>query len=208
MQKCHYHFIGIGGIGMGALALLVLDQGCRVTGSDARDSAMTAQLRDKGVQVTIGHSRQSLPRADFVVYSSAIKEDNEELARAREQGIPLLRRAELLARLMEGAVTVTVAGAHGKTTTSSMIATLLDSAGLNPSVAVGGIIKARGSNAMLGEGRYFVAEVDESDGTFLLFHPRYSVITNIDFEHLDHYQNWTISFRRTGRLLKIRRLKA
>jgi len=175
---------------MGALALLVLDQGCQVTGSDVKDSAMVQQLKSKGAVVTIGHSREALPAADVVVYSSAIKPDNEELAQARDKGIPILKRAQLLAQLMEDSIALTVAGAHGKTTTSAMIATMLSTAGLKPTVAVGGIINAQGSNAVLGEGRYFVAEVDESDGTFLLFAPKFSVITNIDFEHLDYYKTW------------------
>ena len=189
MQQ-HYHFIGIGGIGMGALASLLLSRGEKVSGSDIKDSPLLRALVQRGAVVHLGHAAGQVGQADRVVYSSAIKENNPEIVSARASGIPLLKRAELLAELMEGAVGITVAGAHGKTTTSSMIAHMLLTAGLKPTVAVGGVIRGLDVNAVLGTGRYFVAELDESDGSFLLFHPKISVVTNIDFEHVDYYQTW------------------
>ena len=186
----HYHFIGIGGIGMGALASLLLDRGERVSGSDLRDNAMTQSLQAKGATVFQGHASQQISGADYVVYSSAIKDGNPELEEAKVQGIPIMQRAQLLAELMQSYTGVTVAGAHGKTTTTSLISDMLTKAGLKPTTAVGGIINELSSNAALGQGDLFVAEVDESDGSFLNFSPHYSVITNIDNEHLDHYGNY------------------
>jgi UDP-N-acetylmuramate--alanine ligase len=189
-MKGHYHFIGIGGIGMGALAVLLLRQGHRVTGSDIRENPIVLNLRKEGAAVHIGHHPGNVGTADFVVFSSAIKKDNPELAEAKRLAIPILQRAQLLASLMQGHAGITVAGAHGKTTTTSMISSLLTEAGLHPTTAVGGLINGASSNARLGAGEYFVAEVDESDGSFLYFAPRYSVITNIDFEHVDYFHNW------------------
>lgn len=190
-MKQHYHFVGIGGIGMGALASLLLAKGHKVSGSDIKENQLTARLRERGARVAIGHAAENAAGADVVIYSSAIAQDNPELAYARKHRIPVLKRARLLAELVEGQQTITVAGAHGKTTTASMIAHVLTDAGLRPTSAVGGIVNGAFSNAALGGGRYFVAEVDESDGSFLYFSPQYSVITNIDFEHLDYYHNWT-----------------
>jgi len=186
----HYHFIGIGGIGVGTLASLMIDKGHQVSGSDLKDSAMTAMLREKGAIVMIGHQAQNVQDADYVVYSSAVAAENPELKTARDRRIPVLRRAELLAQIMDNHVGITVAGAHGKTTTTSMVSHLLLDAGLNPTTAVGGILNGQSYNANLGGGTYFVAEVDESDGSFLYFNPQYSIITNIDFEHLDYYHTW------------------
>ena len=183
----HYHFIGIGGIGMGALAMLLLDKGFRVTGSDAKQNAMTAKLTERGASVFEGHASAHIEGADVVVYSSAIKADNAELSAAREAGLSVYRRADLLAELMRGYTGITVAGAHGKTTTTSMLLSVLTAAGLNPTTAVGGVVKGLDTNAQTGTGAYFLAEVDESDGSFLGFTPTYSIITNIDREHLDHY---------------------
>lgn len=190
MRPKSYFFIGIGGIGMGALAALLLDKNFFVSGADLYENQVTHQLRQRGAKIHIGHRRENLVAADFVVISSAIPTDNPELQVARELGIPILLRARLLAQLMEGHEAITIAGAHGKTTTSSMIAHMLKEADFKPTTSVGGIVIG-GSHAGIGEGKYFVAEVDESDGTFLYFHPTYSVITNMDREHLDHYKDWS-----------------
>ena len=184
-----YHFIGIGGIGMGTLASLLLSKGCEVSGSDIRENSMTVQLQKEGAHIFLGHNTANIQDADCVVYSSAISFNNPEMLISKKKNIPVISRAQLLVNLMEGLDGVTVSGAHGKTTTSAMIAELLIKAQLSPSVAVGGIM-AGSNNAVLGTGRYFVAELDESDGSFLNFQPKYSVITNIDFEHIDYYQNW------------------
>ncbi|MFA5262144.1 MAG: UDP-N-acetylmuramate--L-alanine ligase [Candidatus Omnitrophota bacterium] len=189
MQQ-HYHFIGIGGIGMGALASLLLSRGETVSGSDMKDGPMIHALVQHGAVVHLGHDAGHVGLADKVVYSSAIKDNNPEIMSARAAGIPLMKRAELLAELMDGATGVTVAGAHGKTTTSSMIAHMLLTVGWKPTVAVGGVIRGLDVNAVLGSGQYFVAELDESDGSFPLFHPKIPVVTNIDFEHVDYYQTW------------------
>jgi UDP-N-acetylmuramate--alanine ligase len=187
----HYHFIGIGGMGMGPLASLSLDAGHDVSGSDLKESAITRQLRDRGARIEIGHSAGHLGNPDYVIYSSAVTSDNPEMAAAQSKNIPLLRRAQLLSELAETKTSITVAGAHGKTTTTAMIAYLLVKAGLKPTTLIGGVLNGRQAyNANLGQGPYLVTEVDESDGSFLYFHPRYSVITNIDFEHVDYYQNW------------------
>jgi len=188
-MKEHYHFIGIGGSGMGPLALLMVAKGYRVSGSDLKENVLTKQLREKGANIFIGHDADHVEGAHVVVYSSAILEDNPERGEAKRRHVPILRRAELLAQLMNEQIGVAVAGAHGKTTTTSMISHLFVQAGLNPSTSVGGIVNgAYGSS--LGDGRYFVAEMDESDGSFWYFYPQYGVVTNIDFEHVDFYQNW------------------
>ncbi|MBZ0166121.1 MAG: UDP-N-acetylmuramate--L-alanine ligase, partial [Candidatus Omnitrophica bacterium] len=186
----HYHLIGIGGIGMGTIASLLLDKGYRVSGSDVRENATVNNLMKKGAAITIGHNSENIVDADVVVYSSAIKDANCELAAAHRRGMPVLQRAQVLVELMREHTAITVAGAHGKTTTTSMIGQMLALAGLEPTTAIGGIVKEGGSNASLGKGQYFVAEVDESDGSFLYFSPDYSIINNMDLEHLDYYQNW------------------
>ncbi len=175
---------------MGTLASLILDKGYKVSGSDLKDSALSLNLRKKGAEVFLGHAAENVEHADYVIYSSAINMENPELVQARAKKIPILKRAELLAQIMDNHVGITVAGAHGKTTTTSMVSHLLLDAGLKPTTAVGGIINGASYNANLGEGKYFVAEVDESDGSFLYFNPQYSIITNIDFEHLDYYHSW------------------
>jgi len=185
-----YHFIGIGGIGMGTLASLMLDKGCEVSGSDVKESPMTHSLKARGARIFIGHDAGNVGEAEFVVYSSAITKDNPELQTAFQKNIKILKRAELLAQIMENHAGITIGGAHGKTTTTSMVSNLLGDGGLNPTTAVGGIINGSAYSAKLGGGKYFVAEVDESDGSFLFFSPRYSIITNIDFEHLDYYLTW------------------
>ncbi len=185
-----YHFIGIGGIGMSALASLLLDKGYQVSGSDLRANQVTERLKKRGANISLGHSPKNVKNVDFVVYSSAIEEDNPEFLKAKKKNIPVMQRAQLLAELMNGHTAITIAGAHGKTTTSSMIAHMLVKANFNPTTAVGGIVHGASSHAQLGGGQYFVTEVDESDGSFLYFSPQYSVITNIDFEHVDYYKNW------------------
>lgn len=186
----HYHFIGIGGVGMGTLAALVLARGDTVSGSDVKENAMTKSLREKGASVFIGHEAAQVGRADVVVYSSAVPPENPEREAAEKKGIPVLQRARLLSELMAKQFGVTVVGAHGKTTTSAMTANLLIQAGLNPTTAIGGVINGTTYHAHLGDSRYFVAELDESDGSFLFFKPRISVITNLDFEHVDYYHTW------------------
>lgn len=187
----HYHLIGIGGIGMGALASLLLDKGHKVSGSDVKENELTNHLKKKGAKIFNAHHVENIKGADYVVYSSAIRVTNPEMIEAVSAHIPVLKRAELLAELVNQETGITVAGAHGKTTTTSMVSHMLLQAGLKPTTAVGGIINsATAYNATLGTGKYFVAEADESDGTFLYFKPMYSIITNIDFEHVDFYKNW------------------
>ena len=188
----HYHLIGIGGIGMGTLASLLLDQGHTVSGSDLKDNEMTPGLRKRGAIIHIGHQISNIGKnVNYVVYSSAIRVNNPELIESESRNIPVLRRAEVLAQLVNQQTGITIAGAHGKTTTTSMVSSLLINAGLKPTTAIGGIINGQAAyNANLGAGKYFVAEVDESDGTFLYFNPHYSIITNMDFEHVDFYKNW------------------
>lgn len=189
-MKHYYHLIGIGGIGMGTLASLLLAKGHKVSGSDLKESEMTNTLRKEGATIMIGHHTANIQKPDFVVYSSAVRMTNPEMIETVSRNIPALKRAQVLAQLVNAQQGITVAGAHGKTTTSSMIAGLLTEGKLEPTVAVGGIVKGTGASANLGDGKYFVAEVDESDGTFLYFQPQISVITNIDFEHVDFYKDW------------------
>ena len=184
------HFIGIGGIGMSGIAELLLNLGYEVQGSDASDSANVMRLRDKGAHIVIGHDPAHLGRAAVVVVSTAINRDNPELAAARERRIPVVRRAEMLAELMRLKQCVAIAGTHGKTTTTSLVATLLEAGGMDPTVINGGIINAYGTNARLGAGDWMVVEADESDGTFLKLPADVAIITNIDPEHLDHFKTF------------------
>ncbi|HEX5259439.1 MAG TPA: UDP-N-acetylmuramate--L-alanine ligase [Sphingomicrobium sp.] len=181
------HFVGIGGIGMSGIAEVMHQLGYKVQGSDAADSYVVEKLRKSGIPVTIGHSADNLGDAAVVVCSTAIRENNPEVQSAAERRLPRVRRAEMLAELMRMQKTVTVAGTHGKTTTTSMIAALLDSGGLDPTVINGGIINRYGSNARLGRSEWWVIEADESDGSFLRLDGTIAVVTNIDPEHLDHY---------------------
>ncbi|MFA5150138.1 MAG: UDP-N-acetylmuramate--L-alanine ligase [Candidatus Omnitrophota bacterium] len=189
-MKKHYHLIGIGGIGMSGIAQLLLACGCKVSGSDLKENRITASLKESGAQVFLGHNAGNIRGVDAVVYSSAIKEDNPELIEARKQSLPLVVRAQALAELMQDKTVITVSGSHGKTTTTSLVAYLLLEAGLFPTVAVGGILKNIDTNACLGDGKFFVAEADESDGSFLYYKPKYSIVTNIDREHLDYYKSF------------------
>jgi len=186
----HTHLIGIGGIGMSGIAQLLLRRGIKVSGSDLKESNLTGELTQLGAQVFIGHNPLNIKGADLVVYSSAIKEDNPEIMEAKRQGIPLIKRAQALALLMKDKTVITVTGSHGKTTTTSLVSCLLLEAGLLPTVAIGGILRNIDNNAYLGDSEFFVAEADESDGSFLYYQPKYSIITNIDHEHLDYYKEF------------------
>ncbi|HEY8086592.1 MAG TPA: UDP-N-acetylmuramate--L-alanine ligase [Polyangiaceae bacterium] len=183
----HVHFVGIGGIGMSGLAEILRTLDFDVSGSDIKPNENTRRLEGLGVRVFFGHSADNVAGADVVVYSSAIDPKNPEIARARAREVPIIPRAEMLAELMRVRYAITIAGSHGKTTTTSMVATVLRAAGLDPTVVVGGKVNALGTNARLGEGDLFVAEADESDGSFLKLTPTIAVVTNIDAEHLDHY---------------------
>src|SRR6476620_4301020 len=184
------HFVGIGGIGMSGIAEVLINLGYELQGSDASDSANVKRLRDKGAKVAIGHSADNLGKAAVVVVSTAIRRDNPELMGARERRIPVVRRAEMLAELMRLKQCIAIAGTHGKTTTTSLVATLLDAGGFDPTVINGGIINAYGTNARLGAGEWMVVEADESDGTFLKLPADVAIVTNIDPEHLDHFQTF------------------
>jgi UDP-N-acetylmuramate--alanine ligase len=184
------HFVGIGGIGMSGIAEVLVNLGYAVQGSDQTESANVKRLRDKGVKIAIGHAADNLAGAGVVVVSSAIKRDNAELAAARALRLPVVRRAEMLAELMRLKSCIAIAGTHGKTTTTSMVAALLEAGGFDPTVINGGIINAYGTNARLGTGEWMVVEADESDGTFLKLPADVAVITNIDPEHLDHFETF------------------
>ena len=181
------HFIGIGGIGMSGIAEVMKDLGYHVQGSDAAESANVKRLRDLGIPVAIGQRPENLGDAQVVVYSTAVKPDNPEFAAARAAGLPIVRRAEMLAELMRLKRCVAIAGTHGKTTTTTMVAALLDAGGLDPTVVNGGIVNAYGTNARLGGGEWMVVEADESDGTFLKLPATVAIVTNVDPEHLDFY---------------------
>ncbi len=184
------HFVGIGGIGMSGIADVLVNLGYTVTGSDVSENANVKRLREKGVKVGIGHKAENLDGADVVVVSSAIKRDNPELVAARAKRLPVVRRAEMLAELMRLKSCVAIAGTHGKTTTTSMVASLLDAGGFDPTVINGGIINAYGTNARLGTGDWMVVEADESDGTFLKLPADVAIVTNVDAEHLDHFKTF------------------
>ena len=184
------HFVGIGGIGMSGIAEVLANLGYKVQGSDASEGANIARLRDKGIKVFVGHAAENLGQAEVMVVSTAIRRDNPELMAAREKRIPVVRRAEMLAELMRLKTCVAIAGTHGKTTTTSLVATLLDAGGFDPTVINGGIINAYGTNARLGEGDWMVVEADESDGTFLKLPADVAIVTNIDPEHLDHFKTF------------------
>lgn len=186
----YYHFIGIGGIGMSGIAYLLLKDGFRVSGSDLKENRITDELKSLGARIFIGHSAKNIDVQNLVVYSSAISEDNCELVQAKILNLPLIKRAQALARLMQGKTAITVAGSHGKTTTTSLVSYMLLEAGFSPTAAIGGILNNINANACLGTGEFFVAEADESDGSFLSYSPKYSIITNIDREHLDYYRNF------------------
>jgi UDP-N-acetylmuramate--alanine ligase len=184
------HFVGIGGIGMSGIAEVLCNLGYTVQGSDASEGANVSRLREKGINVTVGHKADNVNGADVLVVSTAIKRDNPELMAARAQRIPVVRRAEMLAELMRLKSCVAIAGTHGKTTTTSMVAALLDAGDFDPTVINGGIINAYGTNARLGAGEWMVVEADESDGTFLKLPTDVAIVTNVDPEHLDHFKTF------------------
>jgi UDP-N-acetylmuramate--alanine ligase len=184
------HFIGIGGIGMSGIAEVLLNLGYAVQGSDASDSANVKRLREKGARISVGHAASALGEAAVVVVSTAIQRDNPELVAARARRLPIVRRAEMLAELMRLKRCVAIGGTHGKTTTTSLVAALVDAGGFDPTVINGGIINAYGTNARLGAGEWMIVEADESDGTFLKLPADVAVVTNIDPEHLDHFKTF------------------
>ena len=190
------HFVGIGGSGMSGIAEVVANLGYSVSGSDLVESDATRNLSGLGVKIHTGHSAGNIGAADVLVVSSAVADDNPEVIAAREQRIPVVPRAEMLAELMRFRQGIAVAGTHGKTTTTSLAASLLAEAGLDPTFVIGGLVNSFGSHARLGQGDYLLAEADESDASFLLLQPVIAVITNIDRDHLDAYQNSFTNLRR------------
>ncbi|MCA1765170.1 MAG: UDP-N-acetylmuramate--L-alanine ligase [Desulfobulbaceae bacterium] len=186
----HIHFVGIGGVGMSGIAEVLLNLGYGVSGSDLRESATTRRLEAKGGKISLGHRAEAVEGAGVVVTSTAVKADNPEVLAAHEHHIPVIPRAEMLAELMRlKKFGIAIAGSHGKTSTTSMVGCLLGHAGLDPTVIIGGMVNAFGTNAKLGEGEFMVAEADESDGSFLRLSPVVEVVTNIDLEHLDYYRD-------------------
>lgn len=183
------HFVGIGGSGMCGIAEVLHNQGYQVSGSDIKESAVTDRLRHAGIEVFIGHDSQNISNTDVVVVSSAIDRSNPEIQAALKARLPVVRRADMLGELMRYRHSIAVAGAHGKTTTTSLLTTMLDEAGLDPTYVIGGKLNATGKNASLGQSRYLVAEADESDASFLSLHPMAAIVTNIDQDHMETYEN-------------------
>ncbi|MDI6906491.1 MAG: UDP-N-acetylmuramate--L-alanine ligase [Thermoanaerobacterales bacterium] len=182
------HFVGIGGVGMSAIARVLLDFGTKVSGSDLKKSPTTDRLQALGARVYYGHAPENLGEAELVVISAAVRPDNPEVVAARRRGLPVVPRAEMLARLMRRQRGIAIAGAHGKTTTTAMVAHLLLRTGFDPTILIGGDSRDLGENARTGRGEYLVAEADESDGSFLLLNPEIIVVTNVENDHLDYYQ--------------------
>jgi UDP-N-acetylmuramate--alanine ligase len=185
----HIHFVGIGGIGMSGIAELLINLGYTVSGSDLKLSPITQRLADKGAVIFKGHGKKQVAGADVLVTSTAISSENPEVVRAKEMGIPIIPRAEMLAELMRIKYAIAVSGAHGKTSTTAMIAQILNTAGLDPTVIIGGLLMGLDTNALHGQGDFIVAEADESDGSFLKYAPAIAAVTNIDLEHLDFYKD-------------------
>ncbi|MDB5539116.1 MAG: murC, partial [Devosia sp.] len=185
------HFVGIGGIGMSGIAEILHNQGYKVRGSDSAENPNVQRLRKMGIEVEIGQKAENLKDAAVVVISSAIKKGNPELAAARSRGLPVVRRAEMLAEIMRFKNAIAIGGTHGKTTTTTMVAALLDAGNMDPTVINGGIINAYGTNARLGDGEWMVVEADESDGTFVKLPADVAIVTNIDPEHLDYYVDFS-----------------
>jgi UDP-N-acetylmuramate--alanine ligase len=184
----HIHFVGIGGIGMSGIAEVLFNLGYHISGSDVKETEVTRRLRSLGCEISYGHRKENLKEADVVVISSAVRQGNPEVEAAEERLVPVIPRAEMLAELMRMKVGIAIAGTHGKTTTTSLISTVLAAGGLDPTVVIGGRLNSIGSNARLGQGEFLVAEADESDGSFLKLMPTIAVVTNIDPEHLDYYK--------------------
>jgi UDP-N-acetylmuramate--alanine ligase len=189
LAKLKIHFIGVGGAGMSGIARIMLAKGFSISGSDKSESAMLTSLKALGAEIFIGHAPQNLGDAQMVIISSAINESNAELLAAKAKGLPIIARATALAWLMSESTSVAIAGTHGKTTTTAMLTVALQSAGLDPSFAIGGTINTAGTNAHSGTGTIFVAEADESDGSFLAYKPTGAIITNIELDHVDHFPN-------------------
>ena len=189
LAKLKIHFIGIGGAGMSGIARIMLAKGFSISGSDKNDSSLLTSLKALGAVIFIGHDAQNLGQAELVIVSSAIAEGNPELAAAKAKNIPVVQRANALAWLMSESTSIAVAGTHGKTTTTAMLTVALQSAGLDPSFAIGGTINTAGTNAHSGSGSIFIAEADESDGSFLAYQPTGAIITNIELDHVDHFAN-------------------
>lgn len=183
------HFIGIGGSGMSGIARIAISQGMKVSGSDASDSSVLAALRALGAEIFLGHSASNIAGAEVIIYSNAIKPENPERIAASALGVPEMPRAVALALMMSDSISIAVAGTHGKTTTSSMATVALQSAGVDPSFAIGGVLKSSGSNAHRGSGKYFIAEADESDGSFVAYKPHAAIITNVEWEHVDYFSS-------------------
>lgn len=181
------HFIGIGGTGMNGIAEVLLNQGYQISGSDLQQNAAVKRLQQMGIEIYIGHRAENIKAADVVVISSAVSDDNPEVVAAKDKNIPVIPRAEMLAELMRFRFGIAVAGTHGKTTTTSLIASIMAVAGLDPTYVIGGRLNSSGSNAKLGESKYFVAEADESDASFLFLQPTISIVTNIDVDHMQTY---------------------
>jgi UDP-N-acetylmuramate--alanine ligase len=181
------HFVGIGGIGMSGIAEVLINLGYKVSGSDLRQSDTTERLASLGGEIYIGHARENVVNVDVVVTSTAVRSDNPEVVEARQRMIPVIPRAEMLAELMRMKYGIAIAGTHGKTTTTSMVATVLTHGGIDPTIVIGGKLNTLGTNAKLGQGKFLVAEADESDGSFLKLSPTIAVVTNIDADHLDFY---------------------
>lgn len=188
-KEYHIFFVGIGGIGMSSIAEILLKLGYKVSGSDLNSTIISKRLQTLGCTVFIGHAEDHIKGADVIVTSTAIKKNNPEVIAAKKASIPIIPRAEMLAELMRLKYSIAVAGAHGKTSTTSITAAILEKAGLDPTVVIGGVLKSVGTNAMHGLGDFIVAEADESDGSFLKFSPSIAIVTNIDREHLDYYAN-------------------
>ena len=189
MGRIHrIHFVGIGGVGMGGIAEVMLNLGYQVSGSDLQENAVTRRLAEQGASVNLGHGAENVTDCDVVVISSAVKPDNPEVVAAQEQRIPVVPRAEMLAELMRFRYGIAVAGTHGKTTTTSLIASVLAEGGVDPTFVIGGRLNSAGTHARLGDGRYLVAEADESDASFMLLQPMMAVVTNIDADHMETYE--------------------
>nr|WP_092068209.1 UDP-N-acetylmuramate--L-alanine ligase [Dendrosporobacter quercicolus]NSL47000.1 UDP-N-acetylmuramate--L-alanine ligase [Dendrosporobacter quercicolus DSM 1736]SDL72090.1 UDP-N-acetylmuramate--L-alanine ligase [Dendrosporobacter quercicolus] len=181
------HFVGIGGAGMSAIAKVLLEKGYDISGSDLNKSETTDKLETMGARIFIGHSSKNLKDSDAVVVSTAIRQDNPEIIAAKDRGLPVFHRSDILAELMNASAGIAVAGAHGKTTTTSMVAIMLEKAGVDPTILIGGELDYLGGNAKLGRGKFLVAEADESDGSFLKFAPKIAIVTNIENDHMDFY---------------------
>ena len=201
-KKLHIHFIGVGGSGMSGLASIFLDLGHKISGSDIVTSKITKRLADKGVTIFNGHNKDNVEGADLIVVSSAIPESNSEISGARDRKITIIKRAEMLARLMDNKYGIAIAGTHGKSTTASMVSLLLEKSGFDPTVVVGGELNNFKNNAKLGKGNYIVVEADESDGSFLELNPHIAIVTNIEDDHLDHYENMENILKDFGKFIE------